>query len=427
MRNRNPKAERASRRGKRSRLENASKIQEALVEAALVSISRYGFSKSSVYRITEEAGVGQGTLYSYFGSHQELLKQLLPLEGQRLTDALADQPGDKGGYFEREQRRFTRLLAYLNARPFVLRLLSEAEVAAPEGFIDYMHGIEKRNLTVFRAAVEAGEIRQLPPREFRIIAHMLAGCRAQIGLRQYERGAKGIKRPEEDAVAVGAYLKFVRIGLGADKVPRIGTTRRVDLDFAQAKDRKAQMFEAAGREIAAVGFANTSIKAIVGRAGVAIGTFYSHFEGRDEFLEALLLYARRQVTRRVAEAVADCTSFHEAEIRGFQSLFSLFEAKPWLVWLIAEAAVWAPESYRWHFDVICRTYQRKLRAAIKTGELAAYSDEDLIVLGEILTASRRQLGSLYALNPTIVTPNALVKAYASFVSLGLEARPTPKR
>jgi len=422
MRPKAQKRERASKRGKGSRVENASKIQEALVEAALVSISRYGFSKSSVYRITEEAGVGQGTLYSYFGSHQELLKQLLPLEGQRLLEALADRPGEKGGYFEREHRRFTRLLAFLNERPFVLRLLSEAEVAAPEGFIDYMHEIEKRNLGVFRAAVEAGEIRKLQPREFRIIAHMLAGCRAQIGLRQYERGAKGTKRPEEDGVAVDAYLKFVRIGLGALKATRLGSSRRVELSFAQPKDRKAQMFEAAGREIAAVGFANTSIKSIVGRAGVAIGTFYSHFEGRDEFLEALLLYARRQVTRRISEAVVDCPTFYEAEVRGFQSLFSLFEAKPWLVRLIAEAAVWAPESYRWHFDVICRTYQRQLRAAKKAGELKAYDDDELFVLGEIFTASRRQLGSLYALNPSIVTPNALVKTYVDLISLGLGAR-----
>lgn len=410
------------RRKKASRQENAERTQEALVEAALRSIHRYGYGKASVSRITEEAGVSQGTLYSYFGSHQSLLAQLLPLEGKRLLDTLGDHGSGPGGYFENERFRFVNLLRYLDGRPYILSLLIEAEVAAPAGFAQYMREIEKRYLVVFRQALRAGEIRQFSARGFQVIAEVLAGCRAQIAMHQHFRSEpRSELRRYHESLAVGAFIKFIDHGLQCAP-PNLKGRRRYIIEVgAPESTAKVQLFEAAGEEISAVGFANMSIKAVTSRAGVAVGTFYTCFPGRDEFLLELIRYGRRLMTHHVRLATRGCTSFAESEARGLQAYFELLHAKPWLQRLTAEAAVWARPEYRRTFAAMCYVYQKRLRAAKAAGEFGGFEDDELLVVGAIFTAARHYLASRYIRDSTTMAPNWVVKTYVEFICGGLRA------
>ena len=42
-------------------------------EAATKIVGKYGYAEASVARITDEAGVAQGTFYNHFENRQELL------------------------------------------------------------------------------------------------------------------------------------------------------------------------------------------------------------------------------------------------------------------------------------------------------------------------------------------------------------------
>jgi AcrR family transcriptional regulator len=188
-----------------------------------------------------------------------------------------------------------------------------------------------------------------------------------------------------------------------------------------ALDVRAAIFEAAGTEVASVGFADTLVKRIATHARVSIGTFYSYFEGREEFLSALLRYARRQVTRYISGAVEGSKTFAELEVRSFQALFELVTQRPWLTRLAAEAAAWKPQEYQHHFAVISRSYRRKMTAAKARGELASYTDDEIESLSIIFTAARRFLGARFVGHSAGALPKWVVRSYIQLVCCGLAA------
>jgi AcrR family transcriptional regulator len=409
---------------KLSRKETAAHLQQALIESAIQSAGSVGFSCSSVSRITEAAGVAQGTLYSYWGSQQQLLNELLPIEGARLLQALGEHSPPSDNFFEEERRRFRRLLAYLEERPFILRLLIEAEVATPDAFFQYMGKIGERYTAVFKVAQKAGEMRSITARESQVLAETLAGCRAHIALHLLgvrERDPAHLAA-QEDA-AVEAYVKFLRFGLGGAQLATFSPRRRLGAPVRRravspGSHIRALALEAAGPQ-AASGFNDILVKEVASRAGISIGTFYSYFGGRDQFLSELLVYARRHLTAHVARATADSQSFVALETRSFQAFFAAVSKKPWLTRLAAEAAVWKPMEYSHHFAVISRDYRRRMVKAKGQGELTQYTVGEIEYLSVIFTAARRFLGTRFLAQRGRVLPKWVVKSYMSLVCCGL--------
>lgn len=390
------------------------------MEAALLVFMREGYSRSSVARITQEAGVSQGTFYSYFASHRELLAELLPREGERIQAVLAELP-HADSFFQQERERFAAVLHYVRDRPYILRLLVEAEVGDPAGFRRYMLHAEQRYLVAYKEGAARGELRPLAPRQVRVIAEMIVGCRAQIALHLETLSAPGSEtRLKHERWTLDAVEKFLTHGLSAAVSPTLGVPRRRP-SATSARSLKDSIFEAAAREIGERGFAATSIQGIIGRSNVALGTFYAYFEGRDQFLGALLRYARRLVLARIRQAVEDVENVVDAEARSLGAFFDLLVEQPWLAKLPAEASVWAPDAYRHHFGVISRSYRKYLRAIARRGQLSEYKSEELVVLGAIFTSARHYLASRF-IHRSDGAPKWVVRTYADIVAIGLGQR-----
>lgn len=408
-------------RARLSRAQSAKQTREALIDAALRVFMRFGYGKTSVARITQEAGVSQGNFYSYFSSHTELLSMLLPIEGERIQAALGEAP-KSGGFFRKERQRFQLILRYVRERPYILRLLVESEAGDPEGFRQYMLEVEQRYLDACAIAQAAGEVRNLSEDEVRVIAEMVAGCRAQIALHLETLSHAGTKlRARHERWSVDALEKFLANGLGAEAAPVV--------KFSEVKGRrgpplslKESIFEAAAVEIGEVGFAATTVQAILARANIALGTFYAYFGSREQFFVGLLRYSRRLIAARVREAVAGSTDVVDIEARGLYAFFEALVDKPWLASLPAEAAVWAPDSYRLHFGVISRSYRWRLRAIARQGQLEAYSTDELVVLGAIFTSARHYLASRFLRREDAEAPKWVVKIYAEIVAVGLSPK-----
>src|ERR1700741_3917566 len=66
---------------KLNRVERNAWTKQKIFDAATKVVGKYGYAEASVPRITEEAGVAQGTFYNHFENRQELLDQLLPKIG----------------------------------------------------------------------------------------------------------------------------------------------------------------------------------------------------------------------------------------------------------------------------------------------------------------------------------------------------------
>jgi AcrR family transcriptional regulator len=402
-----------------SRAEKLAATRDALFRSALQIVAENGYAGASVARITNAAGVSQGTFYSYFDNLQQLLGELLPVEGRKLLDLLAQKSGGSDDYFEHEKRAFQAFFAYNRDNRHFLRVLTEAEIAAPESFAKHMTNIEGRYLNALHRAIENGQIRRQSPQAFRAIAEVLAGSRGHvaIGLSFADEGYLSVTSATE------TYLKFIQFGLGSKAsayLPKAAIKGR-KLKRSASTDTKALLIAAAGEIIHKRGFVGTTIAGVVQAAGMGIGTFYRHFDSREHLLGEVLKQLRHEMIDFIGHRVRDSRSFVELELRGFTAFFDYLSYKPWLIRIESEAAVWAHDSYREHFQDLSGRYVAAMIRSKQAGELVDYDSHELPVLAFMFMASRHYLATRYIIinSRKRKLPDAVKDAYTGLVERGL--------
>lgn len=411
-------------RVRRTREENGRRVREALLRAGVRVVARHGFAGASVQRITEACDVSQGTLYTYFDSLQQLLDELLPAEGLLMLHALGRAGGATDGYFEQERLTFDALVAYLRRKPYFLRLLTEAETAAPRSHDQHYRNIEARYLRALQRGRERGELRPQADAAFKTVAGMLSAARGYIVIGFCPRDSKRLFHPPPlPAWATDTYVKFARRGVGATTaIPARRPARRRSAAAAPT-DTRLRILEAAARTIGTKGCAAARVADICTAAGVAVGTFYGHFPGRDEMLDAVLAHAREALAADVTEATLTSGSFIEYEARSFDAFFRHVQRNPWFPRLEAEGAVWAPSAYLMHFHALSDAYVAAMKHYRTGAELRAFDDHELPLLAHMFMAARHDLAmrTLLAGDPPLHLPDAVRTAYLDLVARGLEA------
>ena len=93
---------------KLNRVERNAWTKRKIFDAATKMVGKHGYAEASVARITEEAGVAQGTFYNHFENRQELLDQLLPKIGIDMVRFIRDRTGT-GHAARQEIERFAAL------------------------------------------------------------------------------------------------------------------------------------------------------------------------------------------------------------------------------------------------------------------------------------------------------------------------------
>src|SRR5919106_4822869 len=100
---------------------------------------------------------------------------------------------------------------------------------------------------------------------------------------------------------------------GVSKAPRT----------ARGERTLRKILDAARDEFGEHGFSDSSIVAITQRAGVALGTFYTYFDSKEDVFRALVRDMSAQVRDHVAPAFKDSTDAIDGERRALES-FLLF-------------------------------------------------------------------------------------------------------
>lgn len=199
-----------SRRPRKSRAERTRDVREAIFRAAARVIGEYGYAESSVNRITELAGIAQGTFYLYFESRQALFDELLAHEGRDLLLAMREAVKGAKNFYEVEERGYRAFFAYMRAHPWMFRVLKEAEVAAPQAHRRYLSLMIGYYTASLKRSVATGEIRRYRDSELEALAHMLTAARTAV----YRRFVKSARVPARTVeMAVGTYMKLVTGGI----------------------------------------------------------------------------------------------------------------------------------------------------------------------------------------------------------------------
>ena len=151
---------------------------------------------------------------------------------------------------------------------------------------------------------------------------------------------------------------------------------------------RTRLLEAAETVFADLGYHDASIVKITEAAGVAQGTFYLYFSGKQEIFEELVRDLNRRVRRAMAVGAEHGRTRAEAELLGFMGYFEFAAQHGALYRIIRQAEFVSPETLQYHYAKITEGYVDGLRGAMARGEVASGDPEviawALMGMGELL-------------------------------------------
>jgi AcrR family transcriptional regulator len=140
---------------------------------------------------------------------------------------------------------------------------------------------------------------------------------------------------------------------------------------------RTRLLEAAEQVFTELGYHEASIVKIAEAAGVANGTFYLYFSGKQGIFDELVEDLNRRVRRAMDEAASGGGTRAQAERLGFEAFFRFTAEHPGLYRVIRQAEFASPAALRQHYERIVDGYARGLEAAMERGEIAPGDPEVL--------------------------------------------------
>jgi AcrR family transcriptional regulator len=184
---------------------------------------------------------------------------------------------------------------------------------------------------------------------------------------------------------------------------------------------RTRLLEAAEQVFTDLGYHEASIVKIAEGAGVAPGTFYLYFSGKQGIFDEVVEDLNRRVRHAMAEAAAAGQTRAESERLGFEAFFRFTAAHPGLYRVIRQAEFVSPPALRLHYERIAGGYVRGLEAAMKRGEIASGDPE---VLAWALMGAGELIGLRWILwGDTDEIPTHVFEETMRFLLRGLGAAP----
>ena len=138
---------------------------------------------------------------------------------------------------------------------------------------------------------------------------------------------------------------------------------------SRGRETRRRLLDAAEAEFGEKGFHDGSISGITQRAGVALGTFYTYFESKEEIFRALVAYMSRRIRDWIGERVATASDRLMAERLGIEAYIEFARQHKGIYRIISEAEFVATDAYREHYEGFARAYRRNLEKAARDGEI----------------------------------------------------------
>lgn len=135
------------------------------------------------------------------------------------------------------------------------------------------------------------------------------------------------------------------------------------------------ILDAASVEFGERGFHDTGITQITQRAGVALGTFYTYFDSKEEVFRALVRDLSGQVRDTVGPYLLKADRYFESERIGREAFFAFVTEHKEIYRIIDEAEFVDPEDYRAHYTNTADRIRARLEAAVERGEAKACDAE----------------------------------------------------
>jgi AcrR family transcriptional regulator len=126
-------------------------------------------------------------------------------------------------------------------------------------------------------------------------------------------------------------------------------------------------------------YRRTSVAGICARAGIATGSFYSHFGSKAELFTAVIHRINADLRAAMLAAMRTADDNQRARERAsFRAYFDLMSERPWIYRIVREAEFTAPGLFKEYYERLARGYARGVRIAQQASEVDARYDPEVI-------------------------------------------------
>ena len=188
---------------------------------------------------------------------------------------------------------------------------------------------------------------------------------------------------------------------------------------ARGARTRARILKAAEHTFGTLGYHRAGISDITRAAGVAQGTFYTYFAGKEEILRELVRDMGHQVRAHLAAEILDTDNRLEAEERGLRAFLQYLYENPSLYRVLQEAQFVDEAIYRDYYEAFGKGYVRMLANATRKGEIRPGNNE---VRVWALMGMSNFLGLRYGLWQNEGLNDAELDAVMDFIRNGIAIR-----
>lgn len=156
------------------------RTRHKLLEAAEQTFAELGYHDASIVKITEAAGVGQGTFYLYFPGKKQVFDEVVLDLNSRVRHAMTEASAQGKTRAERELLGFGAFFRFTADHPALYRIIRQAEFVSPETLQLHYERLMRPYAAALEQAMEAGEVAEGDPE---VLAWSLMGIGELVGMR----------------------------------------------------------------------------------------------------------------------------------------------------------------------------------------------------------------------------------------------------
>ena len=156
------------------------RTRQKLLESAERIFAEVGYHEASIVKITEAAGVGQGTFYLYFTSKKQVFDEVVLDLNARVRAAMTEAAEQGKTRSERELLGFGAFFRFTAEHPALYRIIRQAEFVSPETLVVHYERLMRPYAAGLEQAMASGEVAE---GDAEVLAWSLMGIGELVGMR----------------------------------------------------------------------------------------------------------------------------------------------------------------------------------------------------------------------------------------------------
>ncbi|MGG3449518.1 TetR/AcrR family transcriptional regulator [Domibacillus aminovorans] len=138
-----------------------------IIEAATKSFTLFGYKATTMDQVAKLAGVGKGTIYTFFKNKEELFEDIMTILIQEMKQAAESVVQETHSFHENVHRALFEMLQFRTKHQLAVKLFQEEKEMGTPAVIDAVRKMEDAIVGYIKnqvsAAIDRNEIKQCDP------------------------------------------------------------------------------------------------------------------------------------------------------------------------------------------------------------------------------------------------------------------------